>query len=148
VTPEGADDPLLGPLAPSFEAFQWHSYEFPLPPGAIPLAKSEVGLQACRLGERAWAIQFHPEVSRADALHWINDYDADPDAVRLGIDPAVLGSETEEKIATFTELGRNLCRDWLLTGNRGSLDPHFELNKGERGTPSGAPPRAPGSRCP
>src|SRR3954453_21163988 len=31
VTPEGGDDPLLGPLAPRFEAFQWHSYEFPLP---------------------------------------------------------------------------------------------------------------------
>src|SRR6476646_5401210 len=50
VTPEGAADPLLGPLAPSFEAFQWHSYEFPLPPGAVPVAKSEVCLQACRLG--------------------------------------------------------------------------------------------------
>jgi GMP synthase-like glutamine amidotransferase len=42
VTPEGEDDPLLGPLAPHFEAFQWHSYEFPLPPGAVPLARSEV----------------------------------------------------------------------------------------------------------
>ncbi len=46
MTPEGEDDPLLGPLAPSFEAFQWHSYEFPLPPGAVPLARSEVCLQA------------------------------------------------------------------------------------------------------
>lgn len=113
VTAEGADDPLLDPLAPGFEAFQWHSYEFPLPPGAVPLARSEVCLQAARLGERAWALQFHPEVSRADALHWVDDYCSDPDAVRIGIDPAVLGPETEEKIDAFNELGRDICRRWL-----------------------------------
>ena len=113
VTPEGEADPLLGPLVPAFEAFQWHSYEFPLPPDAVPLARSEVCLQACRLGEGAWALQFHPEVSRADALHWIEDYEADPDAVRIGIKPAALGPETEAKIGAFNELGRELCRRWL-----------------------------------
>ena len=118
VTPEGEDDPLLGPLAPGFEAFQWHSYEFPLPAGAVPLARSEVCLQAARLGERAWALQFHPEVSRADALHWVEDYRSDPDAVRIGVEPAVLGPETEEKIDAFNELGRELCRRWLSTSLR------------------------------
>ena len=113
VTAEGTEDPLLAPLAPVFEAFQWHSYEFPLPAGAVPLARSAVCLQACRLGGRAWALQFHPEVSRADALHWIDDYEADPDAVRIGIDPALLGPETEGKIAAFNDLGRDLCRRWL-----------------------------------
>lgn len=117
VSAEGAEDPLLGPLAPSFEAFQWHGYEFPLPPGAVPLARSEVCLQAARLGQRAWALQFHPEVSRADALHWVEDYRSDPDAVRIGIDPAVLGPETEAKIGAFNDLGRELCRRWL-----GSVD--------------------------
>jgi GMP synthase (glutamine-hydrolysing) len=116
VTAEGANDPLLGPLAPSFEAFQWHSYEFPLPPGAVPLARSEVCLQAARLGERAWALQFHPEVSAADARHWIDDYRADPDAVRIGVDPAVLGPETEAKIGAFNQLGRDLCSRWLEVG--------------------------------
>jgi GMP synthase-like glutamine amidotransferase len=116
VTTEGKDDPLLAPLAPVFEAFQWHSYEFPLPAGAVPLARSEVCLQACRLGERAWALQFHPEVSRKDALHWIDDFEADPDAVRIGIDPAVLGPKTEEKIGAFNELGRELCTRWMKTG--------------------------------
>lgn len=113
LTPEGETDPLLGPLAPNFEAFQWHSYEFALPPGAVPLARSEVCLQAARLAERAWALQFHPEVSRAGALHWIEDYESDPDAVRIGLDPAVLGPETERKIETFNDLGRALCRRWL-----------------------------------
>jgi GMP synthase (glutamine-hydrolysing) len=115
LTAEGAVDPLLAPLAPAFEAFQWHSYEFPLPAGAVPLARSEVGLQACRIGEAAWALQFHPEVSAADAAHWIEDYRADPDAVAIGLDPAALGTETAAKIGTFNELGRAICRRWLAT---------------------------------
>ncbi|HEX6667426.1 MAG TPA: type 1 glutamine amidotransferase [Solirubrobacterales bacterium] len=113
LTDEGAADPLLGPLAPAFEAFQWHSYEFPLPPGAVALAHSEVCLQACRIGARAWAIQFHPEVSAADARHWIEDYRSDADAVRIGIEPAPLQAETEAKIDAFNQLGRDLCRRWL-----------------------------------
>jgi GMP synthase (glutamine-hydrolysing) len=113
LTDEGRDDPLLGPLAPSFEAFQWHSYEFPLPPGAVPLARSEVCLQAARIGEVAWSFQFHPEVSAADALHWIDDYETDPDAVRIGVDPTALALETEAKIGAFNELGRDICRRWL-----------------------------------
>jgi GMP synthase (glutamine-hydrolysing) len=113
VTEAGREDPVLGPLAPSFEAFQWHSYEFPLPPGAVALARSEVCLQAARIGELAWAIQFHPEVSAADALRWTEDFETDPDAVRIGVVPTALAIETEAKIAAFNELGRELCGRWL-----------------------------------
>lgn len=113
VTAEGRDDPLLGPLAPSFEAFQWHRYEFPLPAGAVALARSEVCLQACRLGELTWAVQFHPEVSAADARQWIEDYRGDPDAARTGIDAVGLREETDAKIGDFNRLGRELCRRWL-----------------------------------
>jgi GMP synthase (glutamine-hydrolysing) len=113
LTEAGREDPLLGPLAPGFEAFQWHSYEFPLPPGAVALARSEVCLQAARIGEAAWAIQFHPEVTEADALHWTADFESDPDAVRIGIDPTALGLEIEAKIGAFNELGRGICNRWL-----------------------------------
>lgn len=113
LTDAGREDPLLGALTPDFEAFQWHSYEFPLPAGAVPLAHSEVCLQGCRVGGRAWAIQFHPEVSRADALGWIDGYRSDEDAVRIGVDPEALRAETEAKIDAFNQLGRDLCRRWL-----------------------------------
>jgi GMP synthase-like glutamine amidotransferase len=66
LSPEGAKDPLLAPLRPGFEAFQWHSYEFSLPPGATALARSASCLQAYR-ADRAWGIQFHAEVTAADA---------------------------------------------------------------------------------
>jgi GMP synthase (glutamine-hydrolysing) len=113
LTEAGREDPLLGPLAPGFEAFGWHSYEFPLPPGAVALARSDVSLQAARIGELAWAIQFHPEVSAADARRWIDDYETDPDAVRIGVDPTALALETEAKIGAFNDLGRELCGRWL-----------------------------------
>jgi GMP synthase (glutamine-hydrolysing) len=113
LTEAGRGDPLLGSLPPSFVAFQWHSYEFPLPPGAVELARSPVCLQGCRIGETAWALQFHPEVSERDALHWTEDYESDPDAVALGIDPTVLGPEIEAKIGAFNRLGREICRNWL-----------------------------------
>jgi GMP synthase-like glutamine amidotransferase len=110
---EGFRDPLLKPLAPKFEAFLWHSYEAPLPPGAVPLARSEVCLQAYRIGERAWGIQFHAEVTLEDAEHWIDDYRDDEDAVRIGLDDDALRREVREKIGAWNELGRELCGRWL-----------------------------------
>jgi hypothetical protein len=79
----------------------------------VALARSDVSLQAARIGELAWAIQFHPEVSAADALGWIDDYETDADAVRIGVDPTALALETEAKIAAFNQLGRDLCGRWL-----------------------------------
>lgn len=113
LTAEGANDPLLAPLAPSFEAFEWHSYEFGLPAGATPLARSAACLQACRLGEAAWAIQFHAEVTAKDADAWIDDYRSDEDAVRIGLDAEALRAATRGRIDAWNELGRGLCGRFL-----------------------------------
>ena len=113
VTEAGERDPVIGPLAEGFEAFEWHGYECGLPPEALVLARSPVCAQAYRLGERAWGIQFHAEVSAADVAHWIESYHVDPDAVRLGIDPAVLGPATSGRIGAWNELGRGLCERFL-----------------------------------
>jgi GMP synthase-like glutamine amidotransferase len=112
VTPAGAADPLLAPLAPRFRAFQWHSYEFPLPPGATPLARSPVCLQAFRAGSGV-GIQFHAEVSAADAESWIDDYRSDEDAVRIGVDPEALRRETRAAIGGWNEVGRAICKRFL-----------------------------------
>jgi GMP synthase-like glutamine amidotransferase len=109
VTKEGAGDPLLGPLGPRFEAFQWHSYEFQLPPNATALARSDVCLQAFRMGDRTWGIQFHAEVTGTDAESWIDDYRSDEDAVRIGLDADGLRSQTRDSIEDWNMLGRALC---------------------------------------
>ena len=121
VTEEGAEDPVIGALAPRFTAFEWHSFEASLPPGAVALARSPVCLQAWRL-ERAWAIQFHAEVSSAIADHWIDDYEVDPDAVAIGLDPHRFAAETHERIEDWNQLGRELCGRFIevaqqLSGN-------------------------------
>ncbi|HEX6117652.1 MAG TPA: type 1 glutamine amidotransferase [Solirubrobacterales bacterium] len=115
VTAAGRRDPVMGPLAPSFEAFGWHSYECPLPPGAVPLAGSETCLQAFRIGATAWGIQFHAEVSAADAESWIRHYDTDPDAVAAGIDPQTLWSETRPRLERWNRLGRDIASRFLAT---------------------------------
>jgi len=113
LTPDGARDPLLGGLPPRFTAFQWHSYESPLPPGATELARSPVCVQAFRLEGPAWGIQFHAEVSAEDADYWISDYRSDPDAVRIGLDPEALRQETNAAITAWNEVGRALCERFV-----------------------------------
>jgi GMP synthase (glutamine-hydrolysing) len=111
--PGAAGDPLLGPLEPGFEAFEWHSYQFSLPPGAVGLAASASCPQAFRVGRRAWGIQFHAEVTERDLEHWIDDYRSDPDAVAAGVDPFAMRSQARARIAGWNELGRQLCGRFL-----------------------------------
>jgi len=112
LTAAAVADPLLGALPERFEAFQWHSFEA-TPPDAGALARSPVCVQAYRAGERAWGIQFHAEVSEAIVKSWLDDYEKDRDAVRIGIDPAELLAETRRKIGRWNELGRALCERFL-----------------------------------
>lgn len=113
VTDEGVRDPVIGGLAPRFSAFQWHSYRSPLPPSAVELATNAAGLQAYRLGDRAWGIQFHAEVTEVDAVSWAVNYAVDEDAVRLGIDADTLSAEILERIGEWNALGRDLCGRFL-----------------------------------
>ncbi len=112
LTAAGAGDPVLGGAPSSFDAFQWHSFEFTVPAGATELARSSVCPQAFVLG-RTWSIQFHPEVSLADAERWIDDYRSDPDAVAIGLDPEHLRAQTRERSGAWGELGRTLCARFL-----------------------------------
>ena len=58
-------------------------------------------------------IQFHAEVSAADAEAWIDDYRSDEDAVRIGVDPDELGAGPASRSAPGTTLGRALCERFL-----------------------------------
>jgi GMP synthase (glutamine-hydrolysing) len=117
--PGAADDPLLAGLSERLEVFSWHSYESPLPPGAVPLARSSVCLQAFRLdGRAAWGIQFHAEVTEATVHDWLADYRSDPDAVRMGIDPEALRAKTGERIGAWNETGRAIARRFLEAATR------------------------------
>ena len=82
----GREDPLLGPLAPGFEASSGTATSSRCRPAR---RRSRAAPCACRRSApatRAWGIQFHAEVTRADAVAWIDDYRCDEDAVRIGLD--------------------------------------------------------------
>ena len=108
VTEAGATDPVAAALPSRFDAFQWHHYTHDLPDGAVELARSEVCLQAYRLGN-GWGVQFHPEVRAEQVESWLAE---DPDDVA---DPAALRAETRARIADWNELGRRLCSAFLNT---------------------------------
>lgn len=114
LTTAAADDPVLGPLPQRFAGFQWHSYEFALPPGAVALARSPVCLQAFRR-DRVWGIQFHAEVTEAIVAGWLRDYGGDQDAVRAGVDPPAVLAETGRAIVRWNELGAGIFRRFLET---------------------------------
>jgi len=113
LVPEAGADPVLGGLPARFTGFQWHSYEAVPPRGMVELARSTRALQAYRVGDWAWGIQFHAEVDASSLESWIAGYGADPDAVASGLDPHRLRDETKPLLGAWNELGRALCARFL-----------------------------------
>jgi GMP synthase (glutamine-hydrolysing) len=114
LTPEGRLDPLLAGIPGSLDVFEWHSYEAPLPDGAVALARSPVCLQAYRLnGSPAWGLQFHAEVTGPDLNRWFDAWDTDEDAVHTGLDPEALRAESTRRIEAWNELGRGIAARFL-----------------------------------
>ena len=86
--PAAAGDRLLEGVPATIETFHAHGYAVELAPGAVALARTPSALQAYRLGEVAWGIQFHPEPSVELVDRWIGLHAAymrtkglDPDAL-------------------------------------------------------------------
>jgi GMP synthase-like glutamine amidotransferase len=77
--PTAADDALLGPVLGALGdrplVAQFHQDAVTeLPAGAVLLAHGETyPHQAFRLGERAWGLQYHPEVTGPDFALWLRD---------------------------------------------------------------------------
>lgn len=88
----GITDPLFAGIPEEFATFQWHHDSFDLPLEAILLASSPAcPHQAFRLGERAWGLQFHPEVTERIIRDW------------CAWDPG-MSEKTEETVARFAEV--------------------------------------------
>ena len=91
----------------TFEALNANAYAFTLPPAAVELARGPV-VQAFRAGERAWAVQFHPEVRRDQVLGWFAE-----DEPTLPKPLAELEREIDAGLDTWQDHGRRLCRAFL-----------------------------------
>jgi GMP synthase (glutamine-hydrolysing) len=107
LTDDADDDPLLGGLPQRFDSFQWHHYTYDVPAGGVELARSDTCTQAFRLGDSAWGVQFHPEVTFEQVERWADEPEEVP------VDTEALLTETRERIAAWNELGRGLCNTFV-----------------------------------
>jgi GMP synthase (glutamine-hydrolysing) len=106
LTEAGVADPVLGVLPRRFESFNANGYRFEVPASATELATGLVP-QAFRAGERAWAVQFHPEIRRDQVLEWFRE---EPGLTRPIEE---IEAELDEKLPAWQEHGRALCRAFL-----------------------------------
>jgi GMP synthase (glutamine-hydrolysing) len=109
LTDDAADDPVIGRMPEQFDAFQWHYYAHGLPAGAVELARNDVCTQAFRLGESAWGVQFHPEVTLAQVESWVQEDEPVP--------PDLL-EQTRARIAQWNDLGKTLCDAFVGVAER------------------------------
>ena len=106
-------DPVLDALPERFLAYEWHSYTFELPAGATELARSEICSQAFRIGDAAWAVQFHPEVTPGIVEFWAHDFESDPDAIAMDFDPEAHIALAAERLPEWMAIGRRLFDAFL-----------------------------------
>jgi len=93
MTSHAETDPVLGSLGKEFPAFQWHYDTFDLPPDATVLATAGDLIEAYRVGDSAWGVQFHIEANPSVVYGWLGTY---RDAIdEEGIDVDELRAATE-----------------------------------------------------
>ena len=120
ITEAGAADPVIGPLAPSVELFEWHHYIAPLPPGAVELARTPACVQAFRIeGKPAWGLQFHAEVTRENLWSWLDGWE-NAEAVATSLDPERIRAASEQRIEEQNEVGRGIAARFLAEAARSS----------------------------
>lgn len=69
------DDPLFQTVKRQFPVLQWHGVEVvELPQGATVLAQSKAcAIQIIRVFDKAWGVQFHPELVQGTIDSWMRD---------------------------------------------------------------------------
>jgi GMP synthase (glutamine-hydrolysing) len=104
--PEAADDPVLGVLGPRPHVFQFHYDAFGEPENGAILGRTGSLNQVARIGDRAWAVQFHLEVSPGAIYSWVATYG--DEMQEQGADLDALASETAERWHEYRGLAREV----------------------------------------
>jgi GMP synthase-like glutamine amidotransferase len=116
LTDEALADPVFAGLPRQPLTLQWHGDTFDLPDGAVRLAGSAAyPNQAFRLGNRAYGVQFHMEVSVEMAHEWA-EVPAYGEYLERTLGPGslpVLIEELENRSAEILDHGRRMFSRWL-----------------------------------
>ena len=125
LTEEGRQDPIMRGLPDVQKCLQWHSVCVAQPPqNAVVLAKSDgCRVQAMRIGQHIWSMQYHVEVERETVENWsaIPEYHAALVEV-LGQEGAdSLQLDVAGVLPELTSVSERLFANFLATiVNRGS----------------------------
>jgi len=109
-TASASEDPVLSVFGDGDRVFQWHQDTFELPTGATLLATSEhMPLQAYRVGDLAWGIQWHFEIDGAELELWLDEADALMDLKAVwGKSADEIRVEAKEHLAAHEDKGREV----------------------------------------
>jgi GMP synthase-like glutamine amidotransferase len=111
-TPAAAADELLSHYAEGDLVFQWHQDTFELPEGAELLATGDaVALQAYRLGDATWGVQWHFEIDQEEIGLWLDAFAKEGDLLtEWGKTPEAVRAEAAELIAGHEAKGAETFR--------------------------------------
>ena len=85
LSPACGDDRLLAGLPSTLTVLHWHGESFEVPPGALPLISGTTyPNQAFRIGDVAWGVQFHLEVTAEAVEGFLHAFAADAAGVPGG----------------------------------------------------------------
>ncbi|SMO40321.1 type 1 glutamine amidotransferase [Paracoccus laeviglucosivorans] len=112
LTQAGRSDPLFAGFPEEIQAFQWHGAEVQqLPQDGVTLAgNAACPVQAIRVGERAWGIQFHVEMTSSTVAEWgaVPEYAASMQTA-LGAERAKgLEAELASDLPAFNAMARRI----------------------------------------
>lgn len=111
LTNEATADPAFKVMPEEIEVFQWHGDTFEIPKGAVRLASSELfPNQAFRIGENAYAFQFHIEVTEAIIKEWIEINGTELEGVRDYIDSKKVLAESKQKASELKKLANGIYK--------------------------------------
>jgi GMP synthase (glutamine-hydrolysing) len=109
-TKEGASDFIFKDFAPKVTVFQWHYDTFDLPQNIVRLASSELyPNQSFRVGNNAYALQFHPEVDEELIDSWIKIHRNKLMQMNPELHQKIL-TDTRIYLDTFEKLGRHIIK--------------------------------------
>ena len=105
----GVPDPVLEPFAPRSRVFQFHEDTFSLPPGAdLLFAGDDVAVQAFRVGDKTYGVQFHFEVTTTEIESWC---DETPNLKQSwGMSKSEVMAQADAELATQQAAGREVAR--------------------------------------
>lgn len=112
LTDAGRTDPLFATLPANLQAFQWHGAQVQSPPenATILAANPACPIQAMRVGNHAWGLQFHIEMTPTTVAEWtaVPAYAASMDTAMGPARAQGLRAELAPHLPAFNAMARQI----------------------------------------